>query len=67
MSERYYLSMFKDQPEVLTVIEAAKLLRIGKNQAYDLVRSNKLRAVKVGGKILVPKLRLIDYIMGESA
>ena len=67
MSERYYLSMFKDQPEVLTVIEAAKLLRIGKNQAYDLVRSNKLRAVKVGGKILVPKLRLIDYLMAESA
>ena len=36
VSERVYLSMFRDEPEVLTVPEAAKLLRIGINQTYRL-------------------------------
>lgn len=36
MNARVYLSMLKDQPEVLTVSEVAKILRIGKNKAYAL-------------------------------
>ena len=67
MTERFYLSMFKDDPEVLTVPEAAKLLRTGKNKAYELVREGRLRTVKVGGKILVPKLRLIEFLIAESS
>ena len=66
MTERFLLSMFKDQPEVLTVAEAAKLLRTGKNKTYDLVRTGRLRCVKVGGKILVPKMRLIEFLIAES-
>ena len=37
MTERYYLSILKDEPEVMTVMEAAKILRLGKNKTYDLV------------------------------
>ena len=66
MTERYLLSMFKDEPEVLTVSETAKLLRTGKSKTYDVIRSGRLQSIKIGGKILVPKMRLIEFIISEN-
>ena len=66
MTEHYLLSMFKDEPEVLTVSETAKLLRTGKNKTYDVIRSGRLQSIKIGGKILVPKMRLIEFIISEN-
>lgn len=63
MTERNYLSLFKDEPEVLTVLEVAKLLRIGKNAAYTLVSKGSLSSIKVGGKIIVPKMSLVAFLM----
>lgn len=63
MTERIYLSMLKEHPDVLTVLEVAKILRIGKNKAYDLVSSGSLSSIKVGGKIIVPKMCLIQFLL----
>lgn len=63
MTERLYLSMLKEHPDVLTVLEVAKILRIGKNKAYDLVSSGSLSSIKVGGKIIVPKMCLIQFLL----
>ena len=57
--------MFRNEPDVLTVPEAAKLLRIGKNQAYELVKNGRLGAIKLGKKIIVPKLSLVDFCRNE--
>jgi excisionase family DNA binding protein len=45
-------------PLTYTVEEAAKLLRIGRNQGYDAARSGELPTVKIGKRILVPRLAL---------
>ena len=50
-----YTEMFRNEPDVLTVPEAAKLLRIGKNQAYELVKNESLGAIRLGKKIIIPK------------
>ena len=60
-----YTEMFRNEPDVLTVPEAAKLLRIGKNQAYELVKNGKLSAIKLGKKIIVPKPALVDFCRNE--
>ncbi len=39
-----------DTPECLTLPEAAALLRIGERTAYDLARTHRLPAAKVGGQ-----------------
>lgn len=57
--------MFRNEPDVLTVPEAAKLLRIGKNQAYELVKNGSLGAIKLGKKFIVPKPALIDFCRNE--
>lgn len=41
--------------EVLTVQEVANLLRIGRNTAYEAIRRGELPAIKLCGRILVPK------------
>lgn len=42
MNERTYLFVLKNEPEVMTVIEVARVLRIGKNKAYALLSSGQL-------------------------
>ena len=66
MSERLYLSVLKDEPEVLTVIEVAKILRIGKNKAYNLVNEGRLSSIKVGGKTIVPKMCLVTFLLDAN-
>lgn len=61
-----YIEMFRNEPDVLTVPEAAKLLRIGKNQAYELIRNGRLGAIKLGKKIIVPKPSLVDFCRNEK-
>jgi len=65
-NERFYFSMFKNEPEVMTVIEAAKLLRIGKNKTYQLINDGKLDSIKLGGKIIISKVCLIEFLTSEK-
>ena len=62
MTERIILSMLKNEPEVLMVNEAARILRIGKNKAYEMIKSGKLSSIKMGGKIIVPKMCLVRFL-----
>lgn len=55
--------MLKEHPDVLTVLEVAQILRIGKNKAYNLINSGSLSSIKVGGKIIVPKMYLIRFLL----
>ncbi len=55
--------MLKDEPEVLTVLEVARILRIGKNKAYIMINAGSLSSIKVGGKIIVPKMCLISFLL----
>jgi excisionase family DNA binding protein len=66
ISERVYLSMFKGEPEGLTVPEAAKLLRIGINQTYRLARNSQLGSIRVTNKVLVPKLSVVAFLVENN-
>ena len=57
------LSDYETLPIILTVPELASILRIGKNTAYELVRSNQIRAIRTTThSIRVPREALIEYI-----
>lgn len=62
----HYDIMFKDEPDMLTMPEISRLLRIGKNQAYELVKNGRLAAVKIGHKLIVPKPALIEFCRNEN-
>lgn len=46
---------------LLTVEEAADLLRIGRSKAYDLVRNHDLESVKIGRLRRVPLASVHDF------
>jgi excisionase family DNA binding protein len=59
--------MTTTEPLTLTVEEAARALRIGKNQAYAAVRSGQIPSIKIGRRLLVPRQRLLEHINGGDA
>lgn len=54
--------MLKDYPDVLTPRQVAEALGISENSAYRLIRQRVIGSKKVGRKILVPKVCVIDYL-----
>lgn len=49
-------------PIVLSVPELAAVLQIGRNAAYDLVRTGQIRCVRIGKTIRIPQSALMDYL-----
>jgi len=48
----------EEPPDVLTVAEAARRLRVGRNSAYEAARRGELPVVRIGRRLLVPRLAL---------
>jgi len=53
-------------PEVLTLKEAATLLRISERALYDLARQRRLPAGQLGGKWLFPRAALMLWLARET-
>jgi excisionase family DNA binding protein len=58
-------------PDMLTVVEAARVVRIGRSAAYQLAReyvntdgASGLPAMRIGGQLRVPRHLLEEYIGG---
>lgn len=50
------------QPILVTVVELALMLRIGRTAAWELVRRQKIRSVKIGRTRRVPVVAIQEYI-----
>ncbi len=53
--------------DVLTPLETAKILHIGRSTMYRLLAEGSIRSFRIGTKILVPKSFLQDFIAKSSA
>lgn len=49
-------------PDVLTPMEAAKVLHIGRSTIYKLLSEGEIKSFKIKTKILIPKSFLQDFI-----
>ena len=54
-------------PALLTVTEAATLLRISRNLAYELVAQGRLPHIRLGRVIRISRLGLESWIANESS
>ena len=55
-----------DSSLLLTVTETARLLRISRNLAYELVARGELPAVRLGRVIRVPRFALESWLAREA-
>ena len=49
-------------PLILSVEELTQILGIGRNTAYDLIRCGRIRSVRIGHKIRIPKDSLLEFL-----
>ena len=54
-----------DLPLVLRVEDLMPVLDLGRNTAYELVRSGQIRSVRVGRKLRIPKQAVEDFLAGQ--
>ena len=57
---------FDELPLALRVEDLMPVLGIGRNTAYELVRSGQIRSIRVGKQIRIPKEALREYLSGKE-
>ena len=51
-----------DLPMTLWVEDLMPLLGIGRNTAYELIRSGQIRSVRIGRQIRIPRDALLEFL-----
>ena len=51
-----------DLPMTLRVEDLMPLLSIGRNTAYELIRSGQIRSVRIGRQIRIPRDALLEFL-----
>lgn len=54
--------IFRDYPDVITVTELQSMLRIGRNKAYELLKTKKIKTIPNGKRYIIPKQSVIDFL-----
>lgn len=53
---------FEEYPDIVTPEDIQKMLRIGRNSVYDLLKQGKIKSLRVGKKYLIPKTSVINFL-----
>ena len=53
--------------KTMTIIEAAQVLGVSRNKAYEAARRGEIPTIKIGKRILVPAAALERMLQGERA
>lgn len=48
--------------DVVSVEELCRILRLGKNSVYDLLKKGKIKNLRVGKKYIIPKKSVIEFL-----
>ncbi|MCD7872519.1 MAG: helix-turn-helix domain-containing protein [Clostridiales bacterium] len=54
--------MFDEYPDILTVQDIMRALDIGRNKAYDMLKHNQIKSIKIGSNYRIPKTYLIEFV-----
>ena len=51
---------------ILRVEDLMPILGIGRNTAYELIRSGQIRSVRIGRQIRIPREALLEFLDGRK-
>ena len=57
---------YDELPLTLRVEDLMPILDIGRNTAYELVRCKKIRSIRIGKQLRIPKDALVEYLSDEN-
>ena len=53
-------------PLTLRVEDLMPVLNIGRNTAYELVRSGQIRSIKIGRQLRIPRDAVVEFLNGRA-
>jgi hypothetical protein len=53
--------MLEEYPDILTVEQLQKILKVGRNTAYKLLNDN-IKSIRIGKIHKIPKISVIQYL-----
>lgn len=57
---------YDELPLTFRVEDLMPILDIGRNTAYELIRCGKIRSIRIGKQLRIPKQALIDYLSDDD-
>lgn len=54
--------IFSEYSDIVTVNEVMKMLRLGKNTVYKLLKDDEIMNLKVGARYVIPKQSVIEFV-----
>jgi len=57
--------MFTNYDDVTTLSDMMEILAIGRNKAYDLLRSGQIKSFKIGKAYRIPKSCIEEYVLSR--
>ncbi len=58
---------FDDLPLTIRVEELMPILGVGRNAAYELVRSGQIRSVRIGRQLRIPKDAVLNFLNQQNS
>lgn len=55
-------TLFSEYPDVITVDDLQNMLKIGRNSAYDILKTGMIKTIKIGKKYIIPKQSVINFL-----
>lgn len=59
--------MFESYDDIIAIDDLMEMLNIGRNYAYELLRSGQIKSFKIGKVYKIPKKSIEQYIQNEVA
>ena len=59
------MSNYEHIPDVLTIPELQKVLRVGRSTAYRLIKTSELRCIRIGRSIRIPREYVLEFIEAQ--
>lgn len=53
---------YEDLPTILSIEDLMEFLGIGKNSAYNLVRSGQIKSIRIGRQIRITRESVIAFV-----
>lgn len=58
--------MLEQYNDILTIDDLCGILMIGRNRAYEILKSGSLKGFQMGRVWKIPKVAVIEYISAQS-
>ncbi len=62
MDINYYNNLFREYNDVVDIDDLQKMLKIGRSSAYEIVKTGRIKTVKIGKRYIIPKQSVIEFL-----